>query len=92
MVVNFRARGISRGARKLARTPTIIKKKKKKKTDHSCHMIGLRIDFVRNNLKGDLLIPLLYVFKQILATFIFHPRLILAGFFGHGSTANCNVK
>jgi hypothetical protein len=31
MVVNFRARGISRGARKLARTPTIIKKKKKKK-------------------------------------------------------------
>ena len=26
MVVNFRARGISRGARKLARTPTIIKK------------------------------------------------------------------
>jgi len=28
MVVNFRARGISRGARKLARTPTIIKKKK----------------------------------------------------------------
>jgi len=29
MVVNFRARGISRGARKLARTPTIIKKKKK---------------------------------------------------------------
>jgi len=27
MVVNFRARGISRGARKLARTPTIIKKK-----------------------------------------------------------------
>jgi hypothetical protein len=31
MVVNFRAREISRGARKLARTPTIIKKKKKKK-------------------------------------------------------------
>jgi hypothetical protein len=31
MVVNFRARGISRGARKLARTPTIIKKNKKKK-------------------------------------------------------------
>jgi hypothetical protein len=29
MVVNFRAREISRGARKLARTPTIIKKKKK---------------------------------------------------------------
>jgi hypothetical protein len=29
MVVNFRARGISRGARKLARTPTIIKKKKR---------------------------------------------------------------
>ena len=28
MVVNFRARGISRGARKLARTPTLIKKKK----------------------------------------------------------------
>jgi hypothetical protein len=27
MVVNFRARGISRGARKLARTPTLIKKK-----------------------------------------------------------------
>jgi len=31
MVANFRARGISRGARKLAQTPTIIKKKKKKK-------------------------------------------------------------
>jgi hypothetical protein len=30
MVVNFRARGISRGARKLARTPTIIIIKKKK--------------------------------------------------------------
>jgi hypothetical protein len=29
MVVNFRARGISRGARKLARTPTIIIKKKR---------------------------------------------------------------
>jgi aryl carrier-like protein len=28
MVVNFRARGISRGARKLARTPTLNKKKK----------------------------------------------------------------
>jgi hypothetical protein len=27
MVVNFRARGISRGARKLARTLTLIKKK-----------------------------------------------------------------
>jgi hypothetical protein len=27
MVVNFRARGISRGARKLARTPTLNKKK-----------------------------------------------------------------
>jgi hypothetical protein len=26
MIVNFRARGISRGARKLARTPTLIKK------------------------------------------------------------------
>jgi hypothetical protein len=29
MVVNFRAREISRGARKLARTPTLIKKKDK---------------------------------------------------------------
>jgi hypothetical protein len=29
MVVNFRARGISRGVRKLARTPTLIKKEKK---------------------------------------------------------------
>jgi hypothetical protein len=28
MVVNFRARGISRGARKLARTPTLNSKKK----------------------------------------------------------------
>jgi len=28
MVVNFRARGISRGARKLARTPTLNIKKK----------------------------------------------------------------
>jgi hypothetical protein len=27
MVVNFRVRGISRGARKLARTPTLTKKK-----------------------------------------------------------------
>ena len=39
MVVNFRAREISRGARKLARTPTIIKKKKKKKK----HIILKRI-------------------------------------------------
>jgi hypothetical protein len=31
MVVNFRARGISRGACKLARTSTLKKKKKKKK-------------------------------------------------------------
>jgi hypothetical protein len=31
MIVNFRARGISRGARKLARTPTLNLKKKKKK-------------------------------------------------------------
>jgi hypothetical protein len=30
MIVNFRACGISRDARKLARTPTLIKKKKKK--------------------------------------------------------------
>jgi hypothetical protein len=30
MVVNFRARGISRGARKLARTPTLIIYIKKK--------------------------------------------------------------
>jgi hypothetical protein len=29
MVVNFRARGISRGARKLTRTPTLNLKKKK---------------------------------------------------------------
>jgi hypothetical protein len=29
MVVNFRARGISRGVRKLARTLTLIKKEKK---------------------------------------------------------------
>ena len=28
MVVNFRARGISRGMRKLARTPILIKNKK----------------------------------------------------------------
>jgi len=28
MVVNFRARGINRGARKLARTPTLIQKKR----------------------------------------------------------------
>jgi len=28
MVANFRARGISRGACKLAQTPTLIKKKK----------------------------------------------------------------
>jgi hypothetical protein len=27
MIVNFRARGISRGTHKLARTPTLIKKK-----------------------------------------------------------------
>jgi hypothetical protein len=28
MVVNFKARGISQGTRKLIRTPTLIKKKK----------------------------------------------------------------
>jgi hypothetical protein len=31
MVINFRTRGISQGARKLTRTPTLIKKKRKKK-------------------------------------------------------------
>jgi hypothetical protein len=31
MVVNFRARGISRGARKLTRTSTLNKKKKKQR-------------------------------------------------------------
>jgi len=30
MIVNFRARRISRDMRKLARTPTLIKKKRKK--------------------------------------------------------------
>jgi hypothetical protein len=34
MVVNFRAREISRGARKLARTPTLKKKKKKENNEH----------------------------------------------------------
>jgi hypothetical protein len=33
MVVNFRARGISRGARKLVRTLTLIKKKEKKRNN-----------------------------------------------------------
>jgi hypothetical protein len=37
MVVNFRARGISRGARKLARTPTLIYKKKKTERDETEH-------------------------------------------------------
>jgi hypothetical protein len=40
MVVNFRARGISRGARKLARTPTIIKKKKEWLFDSEQHFCG----------------------------------------------------
>jgi hypothetical protein len=31
MVVNFRARGISRGVHKLAQTSTLIKEKKKEK-------------------------------------------------------------
>jgi len=31
MVVNFRARGISRGVRKLTRTSTLIKEKKEEK-------------------------------------------------------------
>ena len=34
MVVNFKASGISRGTRKLARTPTLIKKKKKEERAH----------------------------------------------------------
>ena len=33
MVVNFRARGISWGTRKLAQTSTLIKKKKEKKKE-----------------------------------------------------------
>jgi hypothetical protein len=46
MVVNFRARGISRGARKLARTPTIIKKKKKlKKKNSTIEEININISF-----------------------------------------------
>jgi len=32
MVVNFKARGISRGARRLARTPMLNLEKKKKET------------------------------------------------------------
>ena len=39
MVVNFRAREISRGARKLARTPT-LKLKKKRATSKSNHLGG----------------------------------------------------
>jgi hypothetical protein len=31
MVINFKSRGISRGVRKLARTPILIKKTKEKK-------------------------------------------------------------
>jgi hypothetical protein len=46
MVVNFRARGISRGARKLARTPTIINKKKKlKKKNSTIEEININISF-----------------------------------------------
>jgi hypothetical protein len=41
MVVNFRAHGISRGARKLARTPTL--KKKKKKTEHMLRFTTLKL-------------------------------------------------
>jgi hypothetical protein len=38
MVVNFRARGISRGARKLTRTPTLnYSKKNKKKKEKRKH-------------------------------------------------------
>ena len=44
MVINFKTRGISRGARKLARTPTIIKKKKR---DDSVSRQGV---FSKNNL------------------------------------------
>jgi hypothetical protein len=40
MVVNFRAHGISRGARKLARTPTL---KKKKKTEHMLRFTTLKL-------------------------------------------------
>jgi len=38
MVVNFRARGISRGARKLARTPTLNKKKNYDDDNKSMHL------------------------------------------------------
>ena len=56
MVVNFRARGISRGARKLARTSTLKKKKKveangicgtvdstRKIIKHPCFLIGKEV-------------------------------------------------
>ena len=44
MVVNFRARGISRGARKLTQTPTLIKKKATQKTDKN--LVWLKINFL----------------------------------------------
>jgi hypothetical protein len=55
MVVNFRARGISRGARKLARTPTIIKKKKKNniKTTYLQISSNVRVVVIFNALVGS---------------------------------------
>ena len=44
MVVNFRARGISRGARKLAQTPTLIKKKATQITNKN--LVRLKINFL----------------------------------------------
>jgi len=47
MVVNFRARGISRGARKLTRTPTLNLKKK------ICFALRINIGYTRLHLDSD---------------------------------------
>ena len=45
MIVNFRAREISRGARKLARTPTLNLKKKKHPMEFNLFHFKYRVAF-----------------------------------------------
>jgi hypothetical protein len=56
MVVNFRARGISRGARKLARTPTLNFKKKKRKKKDINSLEGDSCQISTNNCEANILV------------------------------------
>jgi len=75
MVVNFRARGISRGARKLARIPTLIIIKKKNLRTWSC--LGTKMMVKVCWLAKATFFPIASVFRSLLLC----SCLSLLGFF-----------